>query len=178
MFSQVDHDVRNGAVIIFVPGLPLVIAAVRLHFPNAALVDQLYVDDFPEPFLQRGVFDGGDDLDPFFEIAFHQVGGTDEVFLLAAVLEVVDTGMFEKTADYRDDRNGFRQAFDAGSQPAGVPDDQVDVNPGLGSLVESLGDILVLEGIAFELDETGVVRRVLIDLAGDLFQQRFFQDVR
>jgi hypothetical protein len=83
----------------FVVGMALDIRPIALHLPDISGVAQLQVEQFPEQDSVLRGCDGGADLNPALQVAFHEIGGTDVIFLVTVVSEIKNTGVFEKSAD-------------------------------------------------------------------------------
>src|SRR5215510_13797420 len=112
------------------------VAAVRLHVPGAALVGELGVEDVAQLGPKPAVLDRDQDLDALLDVALHRVGRADVVLGPAAVVEVVDPLVLEEPADDADDLDRAGHAVEAGAQPAGVADDEVDGDAALRRAVQ------------------------------------------
>jgi len=80
----------------------LYVGAVWLHIPRTALIVELDLQDRTQFFLQFRGFDWRQNLYPAFEIASHEIGRADEIFFLAAILEVIDPAVLEEPPDHAD----------------------------------------------------------------------------
>src|SRR5262249_20724451 len=129
------------------------VRTVGLHLPGAVPGRELRIEHRAQLLPEQRVFDGRHHLDATLEVALHAVGGADQVFLLAAVAEVVDTAVLQEAPHYAHHADRLRQAGHTRPQAAGVADDQIDLHAGLRRSVERLGDVDVLEGVHLELDQ-------------------------
>src|SRR5208283_2285383 len=102
------------------------VGAVGLHVPGAFVGCELTIQNRPQLLSQRGILDRRDRLDSALEVALHQVRRADEIFLGAAVAEIIDAPVFEEAPHDADHAYGFRKSSKAGTQPAGVANDEVD----------------------------------------------------
>ena len=168
----------DAGIALFVICPPLRITAIGMHFPDIPDVGQLQIENFPERGLVLRRFDGGADLDPAFEVTFHEIGGADVVLFIAAVLKIEDPGMLKKSADQGNNRDIFRQSFDAGPQTTGVADDEVDADPGHRGPIERLHHVDVFQRVGFELNEAAVALFLVGDFPLDFYQERLFQLLR
>ena len=126
----------------------------------------------------REVLHGGYHLDPVLQIAPHAIGGTDEVLLVTAVPEVIDTGVLEEASDDADHPDVFRKPRHPGADPAGVPDDEVDLDAREAGPVEGAGDVGVLQRVHLELDVPLPPPALQLDLPVDLGEQGLLQLLR
>ena len=125
-------------------------------------------EDFvAEPGAEVRVFDGEDDFAAFEEVAGEPVGAAAVDLLLAAVLEVEDAAVFEKTADDGADADVFAEAFMPGAQGRHAADDEVDLHSGFGSGVEGFDDAGLEQGVHLGDDLRGLAGGGVFGLAMD-----------
>src|SRR6185369_7330002 len=142
------------------------------HVPRAALIGELGIEYVAQLGLQARVFDRHQDLDALLEVALHRVCRADVVLGPAAVVEVVDPLVLEEPADDADDLDRARDAVEAGPEPAGVADDEVDRDAALRRAIQRAHDVDVLEAVELPLDVAAAARALQRDLALDLLEQR------
>jgi hypothetical protein len=76
------------------------VAAIGLHDADPGFVAEVDVENvLADVADQAGVLNGDEGFDAAVEVAGHHVGAAQEEVGLAAVVEVVDAGVFEKAAD-------------------------------------------------------------------------------
>src|SRR5215216_1220866 len=130
-------------------------AAVLQQLPGLGVVGQHDVQALLEPAGQVGVGDRGDDLDPQVEVAGHQVGRADVVLAPPAVGEVPDAAVLQEPADDGADPDVVAHPRNPRPEPADAPHDQVDLDPGLGGLVEGADALGVDQGVHLHGDAAG-----------------------
>jgi hypothetical protein len=107
------------------------IGAVGLHLPCVAIRRQLRIEHRAQITAQSRILYRHHHLDPALEVSGHAVGRSDQVFLLAAVAEVVDAAVLEEAADDADHAHVLGQPGNARPQAAGVAHQQLDFHAGL-----------------------------------------------
>lgn len=96
------------------------------------------------------MFDGKENFDTTIQVSWHQVGAAHEHLILAAISKIIDTGMFEKPADDRGDRDGGADVGDSRSQPADASDLEIDLYAGLRGPVERLNTGPIHQRVQFK----------------------------
>ena len=156
----------NADGTFFTVGMQLHVGAVTLHFPDISGIGQLQIKYLPKQGLVLRGGNGGAYFHPAFQVALHEIGGTDIVFFVAVIFKIKNPGMFEKSADQGNDPDVFRQAFNARAQTAGVTDNEIDMDSGLGGAVQGFDDISIDQGIGFELDKSLIAFFLMVYLPG------------
>ena len=82
-------------------------AAVGEDARGLGLVVEVGFEDADEAALEGGLGDGNHQLDAFFEVAGHPIGGGDVNFRIAALEEVKDAGVFKEAVDNGNDFDVF-----------------------------------------------------------------------
>ena len=105
-------------------------AAVGEDARGLGLVVEVGFEDADESAFEGGLGDGDHQLDAFFEVAGHPIGGGDVDFRIAALEEMEDAGVFEEAIDYGNDFDVFRMFRIAGFEAADAADVEFDFNAG------------------------------------------------
>ena len=80
---------------------------------------------------QAWIFHREEHFHPTVEVAWHQIGASEQHLVLATVTEIVHTCVLQKAPDNGRDRNVLTHAGDTRTQTADPPHLQVDLHPGL-----------------------------------------------
>lgn len=104
------------------------------------------------------------------QIARHEIGTAHKDFFFSAVPEIICSGVFQKTADYRSDPDVFTEPIDAWSEAADSPDKKVYFHPGLGSPVKFPNALVVHKGIHLEDQMSVSILFMQVDLTSDTLQ--------
>ena len=105
-------------------------AAVAEDAPGIAVVVEIGFENFNEAAFDRFFLDGDHQLDAFFEISRHPVGGGDEDQGVAALVEIEEAGVLEVAVDDGKNLNIFRE-FLPGDKAADAADVELDLDAGL-----------------------------------------------
>src|SRR4030088_299719 len=81
------------------------------------------------------------------QIARHPIGAAEVDLRLAAVLEIKDSAVFEKTAHDTAHADAFADATNPRPQRADAAHEQIDVHSCLRSAVERLDNVVVDQGV-------------------------------
>ena len=75
----------------------------------------------------------------------HEIRAAQEDLLVPAIPEIVDAAMLEKSTNNTDDADRLAQAGNAGSEAADPPNDEIDLDTGLGRAVQQADHPLIDE---------------------------------
>jgi hypothetical protein len=119
--------------------------------------------------LLAGVRHLDDEFHPAVQVAVHQVRAAhpDLGLIILPGPERVHPGVLKIAPEYAADPDVLRQPGDAGPHRAHPADPQVDRHAGLGRAVERVGDDLVDDRVALELDPGGLARTLSRRLPAD-----------
>src|SRR6266849_6244373 len=156
------------------------VTAVGLHYPLATVGFQLTIEHRAQFLAQLDILDRRHHLDAAFEITLHAVGRSDQVFVVAAIVEVVDASVLEKTSDDAHDADVLGEPGEARPQTACIAYDEVDLHAGACGTIKSARDVSVLEGVYFELNQAAANRvpRLQAHLALDSIEQSLLEKSR
>src|SRR5713226_553421 len=124
------------------------ITAVLTQEASLVVISEIALQNFAKQSLAQGwVLDGEHDLDPLVQVARHPIGAAQVHVRLAAILEVKDPAVFQKSSYNTAHANPVAEAFHIGAQGTGAADDEVDFDARSRGPVERLDDWLVQQGI-------------------------------
>src|SRR5271170_7951345 len=89
--------------------------------------------------------------------------------------ERIDPRMLQKSADKGFHANIVGESGDAGPQTAYAADHDVDLDAGAARRIESVDDLRIDERIAFDPDLRRPAEPGVVDLVGNISQQRFLE---
>lgn len=127
------------------------VGTLTVHDTAVLVILQSIVDGAQQVGTQVGIIDGGKDLHSADKVARHPVGRAEEVFVMTAVTEDEDTGMFKIAVDDADTMDILTHPFHTGHQRAVAADDDIYLHSSLRNLIELLHDILVGDMIDLHL---------------------------
>src|SRR6185369_1659070 len=108
-------------------------------------------------------------FDPAIQVAVHQVGRADPVLLVAVVAEPDHPRMLQEAADDRAHPDVLRQPRYPRAQGADAAHDEIDPYPDLTGPVQSVHNVLVHNGVDFDLDPALQSISDVVHLALDAF---------
>src|SRR5207237_9113834 len=91
-------------------------------------------------------------LDTLVEIARHPVGAANVDLLVAAVGEVVDAAVLQKSSHDASDTNVIAHSAHARAKGTYATDDQINLHSRLRGTIQSLHDVLVEQRVHFGYD--------------------------
>src|SRR5689334_3672449 len=101
------------------------------------------------------VADRGEELDAAAQVAWSQIGRSDEVARIAAVGEAIDARVLEETADDRHDANAVAEVGHAGPQRTDAAYDEVDVDAIARRAIQRSHDVRIGKPVELRGDPCG-----------------------
>lgn len=132
---------------------------IGVEEPGVLVVFEEDRDNLSETIAGLGIEDRARCLDPARKVPVHPVGGVDIELVVAqgafALGEGVDPGVFEESPDDGADLDVLAHAFDPWSEAAETSHDKVNLDTGVGGVVEGFGDLPIFHRVHLGEDMGG-----------------------
>ena len=153
------------------------VSAVRSKLP-AGRVGNLTSEGSVEPPAAARIEHRHHDLDPPTEVSGPPIRRADQIFVGAAVAEVVDAAVLQETSEEAAHPDPLRHSGHARPKRAEPADHQIDLGPRARGLVERLNDLGIVQSVELGADAADTAARGLRRFPPDAVEQRRQQVLR